>query len=355
MKNIFLTFSISNSSVTEYFLNLCNVFAKEYLVIIITDRISPHPFFVNPSIKIYKWPSQRPTHFVDFLFIINLIYKYRPSLSISLFGSVNMMIIAGFLMRIPNRIVWVRTLSSQFERNKFNESRKKIIYNMATLLIANSNATKNDVMKIFDLSNSKIQVMANAVSDCVNDFDKNAKTNPNIVFAGRLHQSKGIDVLIKAFNILHIEYPTLTLEIIGDGALRPELEKIPLDSAKKRVIFRGKVLKGEVLKSFCESLCVVIPSTAEAFGFTVIESMSMKACTIGANNTGIMEIIQDGISGLLFETGDEEDLARKIEVIYRDENLRNYLSQGGYKRFQDHYSTQVAIKRDFNFFQKLLC
>ncbi len=355
MRNVFLTFSISNSAVTEYFLQLSNALAKEFSVIIITDRIAPHPFYIDPLIIIYKWPSSRPTKLRDLYFILKLMIRHKPELTISLFGSVNMVVIAGFIMRIPNRIAWARTLSSQFEQNSFNVVRKKIIYKMASMIVVNSSATKLDTIKVFDVAVDKIKVLPNAVVNYFNDFSDIAKNSNKIIYAGRLHSSKGVDVLIKAFNILHVSYPKLFLDILGNGPIQSDLELLPSKTASKNINFKGKFLKMEVLKAFRESFCVIIPSNSEAFGFTVIESMSMKTCTIGADNTGIKEIIKHGESGLLFKTGDAVDLARKIESVYVNVDFQNRLAEKGYVRYKKFYSTDVAIARDYEFFKNLLC
>jgi len=109
----------------------------------------------------------------------------------------------------------------------------------------------------------------------------------------------------------------------------------------------GGKTKQEVLTAFKSSYCAVIPSNSEAFGFTVIEAMSVGTCVIGANNTGIKETIIHNETGLLFETGNSSDLANKLESIFYNVELRNKLSQNGFERFLNLYETNYAVNRDF--------
>ena len=226
---------------------------------------------------------------------------------------------------------------------------------MATGVIANSEATKLDCIAMFKVKVDKIMVIPNAVGDYYGLFNPSIKSNSKIVYAGRLHQSKGVDVLIKAFNSLSSKYSELTLDIYGSGPMHKELTESVNVDAQIKVRFKGFAPKNVILKAFAESVCVVVPSYTEAFGLTVIEAMSMKTCIIGANNTGIKEIIQPGITGLLFKTGDAEDLAENIELILADEISRNKLAIEGYDHFKKNYEVVHNIGLVYKHFKTLLC
>lgn len=261
MKTVILTFSIANTSVTDYFLQLCNKFTENFKVIIITDKIETHPFYINSKITIYRWPSLRPTTFHDFLFAYKIFRKYSPELTISLFGSVNVVSIVGFFIRVPRRVVWIRTLSSQFPQLQYKVIRKSMIYRMATDVITNSEATKLDCIDMFKVKANKITVVPNAVGDYYDNLEPFEKSSSKIVYAGRLYKSKGVDVLLKAFNSLSLKFPALTLDIYGAGPLHQQLKEIVSTNAEIKVSFKGFAPKNVILKAFAESVCVVVPST----------------------------------------------------------------------------------------------
>src|SRR5690606_11703693 len=171
MKTIILSFSISHTSVSDYFIRLSNKFAENYQVFVITDRIDVHPYQIDPRIRVEKWPSNRPTKIRDFKFVYGLFSRYRPVLTISVFGSVNLFLIVGTILRIKHRVAWVRTLSSQFPQKKLLLLRKRWVYRLATKIIANSQATKKDLQATFQVNGDKIKVLPNSVSNYFDQID----------------------------------------------------------------------------------------------------------------------------------------------------------------------------------------
>lgn len=351
-KYIIISYTVNSSSVSDYFTALSNKFLAEgYRIIVFTEKKKIHSN-LDREIIVKYWYSKRIGSFRNILILYQTIKKYKPVLTISIFGSVNLFLIIGFILKVPYRIAWIRTLSTQFYNKKWKILRKILVYKLATQIIVNSKATKADAVKTYYIKPSKISVLPNSVkrekSVSSNLFDKS-----KLVYAGRLHPSKGIDVLILAMEILHKKGYSLYLDIIGDGILKPKLEKmVVISHLPNQILFLGERSKMEVLQSFKSAYCVIVPSNSEAFGFTVIEAMSMTTAVIGANNTGIKEIILDNISGLLFETGNHVDLADKIELLILNEKFRNSLAQNAYQRFLDFYESDYAIDRDFQFFKE---
>lgn len=352
---IFISFSLGNTSVSDYFVDLAIKLSSTYTVVVFSDRQKPEHLILPESIEIKYWPSKRPTKFKDGYFLYSHIKKYKPELTISVFGSVNIFMVTGWICGVPNRIAWVRTLSTQFPQKKIHVLRKSFIYKLSTQLIANSEATKQDVVDNFYVESSKIAVLPNSVKNYNSSLADVAVVPNKIVYVGRLHPSKGVDVLIHAVSILLHKGLDVHLDIIGGGLFEEKLlEQVLQLGIKDHVFFLGGKTKREVLTAFKEAYCVVIPSHSEAFGFTVIEAMSVGTCVIGANNTGIKEIIVPNQTGLLFDTGNAIDLAAKLEDVFNSLELRNSLSQNGFQRFLNTYETNYAVDRDYLFFKKNL-
>ena len=277
-------------------------------------------------------------------------------MTISVFGSVNIFLIVGFLCRVKIRVAWISTLSTQFTQKKILVFRKSLVYKLATNIIANSNATKLDAVKIYKVAQEKIKVLPNSVKDFYNEVSNNEeKEIKSITYVGRLHKSKGVQILIRAFYQIHFQFSNIRLVIIGGGEeelfLKALVNELNLNDF---VSFKGNLTKIKVLESFKKSYLAVIPSVSEAFGFTVIEAMSMKTLVIGANNTGIKEIIKDNNTGLLFETNNVESLAEKMTEMLKQPNKRDRLVLNGFNHFQKKYETKFAIQRDRAFFNSLI-
>ncbi len=343
------------TSTGDYFIALSNKLSKTHKVFVVAGKIRDNRIQLNDDITVLKWPSQRPTSLNDFWFLIKLVRLHKPDIMISMFGFVNFFLIVGWLCRVNVRVAWIRTLSTQFGYKKYKVFRKSFIYRLATNIITNSKATKQDVNSFFKIPLSKITVLSNSVVNYSTQL-KGIETNfNNLLYVGRLHPEKGVDVLIKAFSELTNKFPDLQLDIIGGGDTLRALQDLGHSlGISDKVSFLGEKDKASVLHAYKKSYCTIIPSRSEAFGFTVIEAMSTGTCVVGANNTGIKEIIVPGDTGLLFETGNFEDLANKLEKLIEDLKYRNKLANAGYSRFLELYENNYAIGRDTTFFNKLL-
>ncbi|MHC0447323.1 glycosyltransferase family 4 protein [Flavobacterium sp. 3-218] len=356
MNTIFLSFSISNSSVTDFFLQLANKLAEENNVIIITDRLE-RKIEANSNIEVFKWPSVRPNKFKDFVFLCKLIKRFKPVLMVSIFGAVNMFTVAGFILNVKNRIAWCRTLSTQFKNSKMLELRKRMVYKLCTNVLVNSYAVKQDLINNFGVKNEKIHVIYNAVK--TQNFQNKVEVESNkIVYAGRMHPSKGIDTLLKAMPKVLKEFPKLKLKIIGGNLNSSEFEKYLemtlLLKIKDNIIFTGNQSKEVLLNEFSSAYFSIVPSITEAFGFVIIESFSVKTPVIGANNTGIAEVIRDKKDGFLFETQNENDLSEKMIFLLKQPALRNEFSANCYERFLEKFELEKNTNETANMLQSLI-
>ncbi|WP_047547844.1 glycosyltransferase family 4 protein [Psychroserpens sp. Hel_I_66] len=340
-----------NNSTSDYFITLSNKLSEENKVVVIAQKIRETNLKLNENITVLKWPTKKPTTWKGFRFLYKTVRHYKPVMMISMFSFVNLFLIVGWFLRVKIRVAWIRTLSSQYSQKRYKVYRKSLIYSLSTDIITNSIATKNDVVNFFRIPERKITVLPNSVKDYSQSLQDITNNTENLLYVGRLHPSKGVDVLLHSFSQLLERFPKLQLVIIGHGNILNQLVKLAESlGVSNHVVFLGEKDKESVLKAYKMSYCTIIPSYAEAFGFTVIEAMSVGTCVIGANNTGIKEIIIPNETGLLFETGDYNDLAKKIESILLNKSYRNHLAKSGFERFLEFYENNYAVKRDFDFF-----
>mgnify|MGYP003575520912 CR=1 FL=1 len=354
-QTIFISFSLGNTSLSDHFLSLVDKLNKKYQVVVFSDIRINEIVVVPENVLIKYWPSKRPTKFKDGIFLYKNIKEYKPIMTISVFGSVNIFLLVGFLCGVKIRIAWIRTLSSQFTQKKILVFRKILIYKLATNIVTNSEATKEDAVENFHVNTSKIIVLPNSVRDLYPEVIIQSKGSRLITYIGRLHKSKGVEVLIDAFFKINLKFPEYRLTIVGSGEEEIKLKKQVKDlKIEKFVCFKGNVSKSKVLEMFKTSYLAVVPSLSEAFGYTVIEAMSMKTLVIGANNTGIKEIINDDQTGFLFETNNADDLQKKIEDAIMNPEKRNKLAIEGYCHFKNNYETSIATSRDLSYFDNLI-
>lgn len=135
------------------------------------------------------------------------------------------------------------------------------------------------------------------------------------IFVGRLSPEKGVDTLLSAWSQLG---STLPLKIIGDGPLADSVRQAA--RTNPAVEYLGYRPPEEVLARIGEAACLIMPSLwYETFGRTVVESYSRGTPVIASRLGSLAELIAEGRTGLLFEPGNAQDLARAV---------RQFLNQG---------------------------
>ncbi len=158
-----------------------------------------------------------------------------------------------------------------------------------------------------------------------------------LITVGRLHPSKGHDLLLRALRRLVDRQnqrgdsgAELSLRIIGSGPQQQELENLvrQLDLAPY-VRFMGSLSEDQVMRQLADADVFVLASHAEPLGVVYMEAMAMEVATIGTAAGGVGEIITDGVDGLLVPPGDEQRLADAIERLRDDPALRRRLAEAG--------------------------
>ena len=347
METVFISFSVRNNSVSEFFIELANELSKKRKVVIITDCLQPHPFLISPEIEIFKRPSTGPNNWRVFLFLYRLFSKYKPSVIIGNFSSVGPLMILGKFFKARTRIAWCHSISKQFLSRRPLIDKKRIVYALSTNIFANSNATKEDLIKTFKISPGKIRIVSNAIRK--SEIKKFPLQPLGIVYAGRMDASKGVETLLQAMPEVVKIYPEIKLKLIGGylkteklESLRHMAKSLNLDT---NVIFHGFQPRTSVLEEFSKSYLTVVPSLVEAFGYVVIESFSVSTPVIGSNTSGIAEIIRDGKDGFLFEPGNYKELSEKIIFLLQNEDLRQEFSHNCFERFQNNYELTGVINK----------
>jgi glycosyltransferase involved in cell wall biosynthesis len=98
---------------------------------------------------------------------------------------------------------------------------------------------------------------------------------------------------------------------------------------------------------------VLMTSKNETFGLVTIEAMRNGTAVIASNSGGVLEIIDDEQTGLLFESGNFEDLTLKIEMLYKDDILREKLACFGQKKAEEQFDNEKQFKKLINFFKEV--
>ena len=98
----------------------------------------------------------------------------------------------------------------------------------------------------------------------------------------------------------------------------------------------------------------VVPSTEpEPFGLVAIEAMAAKKPVIASNHGGLTEIIEDGVSGLLFKPNHTKDLVNSLDKLINNSDFRSQISEKGYQRVSKLFSIDGYVKSIQNIFNSI--
>lgn len=158
------------------------------------------------------------------------------------------------------------------------------------------------------------------------NFSKEFSNRFRFGFVGGVSEHKGIRVLIKAFN--RIKRHNVTLSIFGPYH-QSNLSKLGRDlKIDSRITFHGPFDNREISSVFSKTDVLVYPSIwYENQPFAILEALLAKIPVITSNLGGMAELIQDGITGLLFEVGNPEDLSQKMVTLIDNPQLLRRLSE----------------------------
>lgn len=130
------------------------------------------------------------------------------------------------------------------------------------------------------------------------------------------------------------------LEKLKQKVIKYELEE--------QVLFVGFTKEPSKFMQACD--VVLMASKNETFGLVTIEAMRNGTAVIASNSGGVLEVIDDEKTGLLFENQNYEDLALKIEKLYKDDILREKLAYAGQKKAKIQFDYDKQFEKVIELF-----
>lgn len=174
---------------------------------------------------------------------------------------------------------------------------------------------------------------------------------------GRIEESKGQYLLVEALKELENKnIKDVKLLVIGHTMNTEYLNNLKSRvvelSLEKSVVFTGFSSEVQNLMQVCD--VIVLATQYETFGLVLIEAMASDICVIGSNRGGPLEIIEDKVSGLLFESLNTKDLALKIKELYQDSQLKEQLVLNAKDRVKKLFDDEKQFLEVKNILQESL-
>ena len=212
-------------------------------------------------------------------------------------------------------------------------------------ILAPSAATRDDLVQRFDIDPGRVRVVPLGVDAARKATDAEAAVvgrryeldGPYVLFLGGIERRKNLTKLVRAFASLPQDLG-ISLVIVGGAVARDPGAGRDLDaavrslpeSARRRIVATGYVSESDKAALLSGAEALVYPSTYEGFGFPVLEAMSAGTPVVTSDRSSLPEIA--GEAALLVDPESEEAIARGIERVLTDAELRTRLRDAGRRR-----------------------
>lgn len=314
-----------------------------------TEEIDGITVFRIPALRLIR--SYRVTAMVNFIpgrFAnvmknYDIIHFHEFELSFPFFS---------FLMKKP-KILHLHGIDSSFLK-KHHISRF-LLKRLANIYISISKQMTKELIAL-GIPKSKIIYVPNSVDT---DFFKpgNHKEKNLLLYVGRISESKGLHILIKALEYLK---DPIHLVIIGPSDWNANYYKNLLrlietenSNGRHKIECLGAMEQSEIVEWYQKASLLILPSFGEGFPVTVLEALSCGTPVIATPVGGVPEIIKNHETGILVPPGNSIRLAEAINYLIENEDIRVKMACEGRKLVKEQYSLENACERLCSIYEQL--
>jgi glycogen synthase len=250
----------------------------------------------------------------------------------------------------------------------------------ADAVVAVSQETRADVLRLFSVSPERVHVVHNGVDPAQYRRDPAVDAlvahgidpaRPFVLFVGRITRQKGIIHLVDAVPWID---PSLQVVLCAGAPDTPEIAREMADHVEQVSRQRDGVLwiqemlpRDQVIQLYSHAAVFCCPSVYEPFGIINLEAMACGAPVVASAVGGIPEVVVDGETGLLVDphltegTSDPADplafsrgLAEAINRVALDPALGDRFARNGRRRVEEHFSWSAIARRTVDLYGQLV-
>ena len=176
-----------------------------------------------------------------------------------------------------------------------------------------------------------------------------------ILYLGRIHKIKGIDLLVEAFSGLIKELDDVRLVIVGpdDGFLSMLKRQIEDLKIGDKILLTGLIPEKDKSGAYVDSDVYVLPSVYETFPVTVLEACACGTSVIVTDRCGIANIINNNVGHVVEYSKDQ--LQDAIFKILTNVELRRYFGEGGKKLVREKFSWDIVVEQLEKIYGDIIC
>ncbi len=195
-----------------------------------------------------------------------------------------------------------------------------VLNNPRSLFIATTSLMKKQMMKA-GIRGNRIFIIPRLVEDRFFEVDPTDSIlgGDRIIFVGRFSSEKGIQVLLRAFDIVTKGIPNVKLTLLGEGPLKGMIRRyVERKNLSRNMEIVGKVPYEHIHKYLADSTLFVLPSLNEGLPNALLQAMAAGLPIIASKVGGIPEAVRDEVDGILVNPGSPSELANEVLKLLED-------------------------------------
>lgn len=277
------------------------------------------------------------------------------------------------------RIPYIVKLHTPFLlHDKYNSSkphfRSKVVHLMEKFMVKRasgisspSRALHQYAVEDYKIYDKRISVIPNSIDTRL--FTPSADVFPEnhrrrkVLYVGRYEKIKGTHVLCEAIPIILKSLPDTHFTFIGadtntdinGGSHRNYLlRRMSEMNVQRNVTMLDRINRPELVKYYQECSLVVAPSLFENFPMTCLEAMACGKAIVSTKVGGITEMIIDGVTGVLVDADNAEELAQVIINLLKNDYIREVLGKKARDRVQALFSGRIIADKTVSFYKQVI-
>jgi glycosyltransferase involved in cell wall biosynthesis len=244
-------------------------------------------------------------------------------------------------------------------KNTWRRMSSRFLMKTADAVVAVSHSLSREVNRLLSPKDKPVMVISNGLEPFWFEVAGRAgKSDPYILFVGRLDPVKGIDTLIAAWKKLKQKTKApVSLWLVGDGPEREALEKmVETNGLQESVRFWGALQDVHRLRElYAGSIALVLPSRSEGLPNVLLEAGACGTICVGSRLGGIPEVIVDGETGFLFAPGDADALCDALlRVLALSDAERARMSAQARGHIRQNFSMDAVAERYIEVYRQVL-
>lgn len=241
----------------------------------------------------------------------------------------------AFIASIGMKVKRIHTVHNiaQKEQTKIGKAINKVLFrHFKVIPVALSEEVQKTIEQVYEIPVYRIPVVFNGIdlSRCKVKESYTKKKLFKVLHIGRFMAVKNHTVLLRSFARFAQQHTDVRLELLGDGELKEEMMRLAQElNLMEKVEFAG--LQSNVYPWLHDADVFILPSEFEGMPMTLIEAMGTALPIIASDVGGIPDMLADKKEALLIQPK-EECIIEALELLYNNEDKREYLGQSALRK-----------------------